>query len=107
MDFLIPPHGGALCRQLLAEPSSVERLKEEARATRAVVLSPRRISDLDLLFNSLIPEFTGISDPCEVPEHPEIRLDTANLARSPRRHMRFFCICCGRSIWIHSPAPLV
>ena len=74
MDFLIPPHAGTLCRQL-AEPSSVERLEEEARATRAVVLSPRQIPGLDLLLNDLIPEFTGISAPYEVPEHPEIRLD--------------------------------
>ncbi len=28
----------------------------------------------------LIPEFTGISDPYESPEHPEIRLDTTNLS---------------------------
>ncbi len=27
----------------------------------------------------LIPEFTGISDPYEMPEHPEIRIDTSNL----------------------------
>ena len=27
----------------------------------------------------LIPEFTGISDPYEVPEHPEIRIDTSGL----------------------------
>ena len=27
----------------------------------------------------IIPEFTGISDPYEVPEHPEIRIDTAEL----------------------------
>ena len=30
----------------------------------------------------LIPEFTGISDPYEVPEHPELRIDTA--AMNPR-----------------------
>ncbi len=28
----------------------------------------------------LIPEFTGISDPYEVPEHPELRIDTADLS---------------------------
>ena len=28
----------------------------------------------------LIPEFTGISDPYEIPEHPEIRLDTTDLS---------------------------
>jgi sulfate adenylyltransferase len=27
----------------------------------------------------LIPEFTGVSDPYETPEHPEIRVDTSNL----------------------------
>jgi sulfate adenylyltransferase len=27
----------------------------------------------------LIPEFTGVSDPYEVPENPEIRVDTSNL----------------------------
>jgi len=27
----------------------------------------------------IIPEFTGISDPYEVPEHPELRIDTAEL----------------------------
>ncbi|MGA7178277.1 MAG: bifunctional sulfate adenylyltransferase/adenylylsulfate kinase [Thiobacillaceae bacterium] len=27
----------------------------------------------------LIPEFTGVSDPYEVPEHPEIAIDTTNL----------------------------
>lgn len=27
----------------------------------------------------IIPEFTGISDPYEVPEHPELRIDTTNL----------------------------
>jgi sulfate adenylyltransferase len=27
----------------------------------------------------LIPEFTGVSDPYETPEHPEIRIDTTNL----------------------------
>ena len=26
-----------------------------------------------------IPEFTGISDPYEVPEHPELRVDTTGL----------------------------
>ncbi len=64
MDFLIPPHGGTLCRQL-ADPGSVERLKEEARATRAVVLSPRQISDLDLLLNggfSPLRGFLGRAD---------------------------------------------
>ncbi len=29
----------------------------------------------------LIPEFTGISDPYEVPDNPEIRIDTSNLSR--------------------------
>jgi sulfate adenylyltransferase len=64
MDFLIPLHGGTLCRQL-ADPGSVERLKEEARATRAVVLSPRQISDLDLLLNggfSPLRGFLGRAD---------------------------------------------
>jgi sulfate adenylyltransferase len=28
----------------------------------------------------VIPEFTGISDPYEVPEHPELRIDTSELA---------------------------
>ena len=28
----------------------------------------------------IIPEFTGISDPYESPEHPEIRLDTTDLS---------------------------
>jgi sulfate adenylyltransferase len=28
----------------------------------------------------LIPEFTGISDPYEVPEHPELRIDTSTLS---------------------------
>jgi sulfate adenylyltransferase len=28
----------------------------------------------------IIPEFTGISDPYEVPEHPELRIDTSDLA---------------------------
>ena len=27
----------------------------------------------------LIPEFTGVSDPYEVPEHPELSIDTTNL----------------------------
>ncbi|MGB5457977.1 MAG: adenylyl-sulfate kinase, partial [Gammaproteobacteria bacterium] len=27
----------------------------------------------------IIPEFTGISDPYEEPEHPEIRINTANM----------------------------
>lgn len=27
----------------------------------------------------LIPEFTGVSDPYEVPEHPEIAVDTTDL----------------------------
>ncbi|MCR4347323.1 MAG: adenylyl-sulfate kinase [Sulfuricaulis sp.] len=27
----------------------------------------------------IIPEFTGISDPYEVPEHPELRIDTSKL----------------------------
>jgi hypothetical protein len=44
MEFSILPHRGTLCRQL-ADPGSVERLKEEARATRAVVFSPRQLSD--------------------------------------------------------------
>ncbi|GBE09520.1 putative bifunctional SAT/APS kinase [bacterium BMS3Bbin12] len=64
MDFLIPPHGGTLCRQLAA-PESVERLKGEARAIRAVVLSPRQISDLDLLLNggfSPLRGFLGRAD---------------------------------------------
>ncbi len=64
MDFLISPHGGTLCRQLAA-PESVERLKGEARATRAVVLSPRQISDFDLLLNggfSPLRGFLGRAD---------------------------------------------
>ncbi|MDX1433169.1 MAG: bifunctional sulfate adenylyltransferase/adenylylsulfate kinase [Gammaproteobacteria bacterium] len=28
----------------------------------------------------LIPEFTGISDPYEVPEHPELRIDTSDMS---------------------------
>ncbi|MHB8473044.1 MAG: bifunctional sulfate adenylyltransferase/adenylylsulfate kinase [Gammaproteobacteria bacterium] len=31
----------------------------------------------------IIPEFTGVSDPYEVPEHPELRIDTSDL--SPTR----------------------
>ena len=27
----------------------------------------------------MIPEFTGVSDPYELPENPEIALDTTNL----------------------------
>ena len=27
----------------------------------------------------IIPEFTGVSDPYEAPEHPEIDIDTSNL----------------------------
>jgi sulfate adenylyltransferase len=64
MEFSIPPHGGTLCRQL-AEPESIERLKAEARETRAVVLSPRQISDLDLLLNggfSPLRGFLGRAD---------------------------------------------
>lgn len=34
----------------------------------------------------LIPEFTGISDPYEVPEHPEIRIDTTNLGPVEAAH---------------------
>lgn len=34
----------------------------------------------------LIPEFTGISDPYEVPEHPEIRIDTTNLSPMEAAH---------------------
>lgn len=30
----------------------------------------------------IIPEFTGISDPYEVPEHPELRIDTGELSPS-------------------------
>ena len=27
----------------------------------------------------IIPEFTGISDPYDIPEHPELRIDTTDL----------------------------
>ncbi|GBE41947.1 putative bifunctional SAT/APS kinase [bacterium BMS3Bbin10] len=64
MEFTILPHGGTLCR-LLAGAERAERLKEEARATRAVMLSPRQLSDLDLLLNggfSPLRGFLGRAD---------------------------------------------
>lgn len=34
----------------------------------------------------IIPEFTGISDPYEVPEHPELRIDTSRLSPTEAAH---------------------
>ncbi len=64
MEFTILPHGGTLC-WLLAGAERAEPLKAEARDVRAVVLSPRQLSDLDLLLNggfSLLRGFLGRTD---------------------------------------------
>ncbi len=58
MEFSIPPHNGTLSR-LLADPETVERLKAEARDVCAVVLSPRRLSDLDRLLNGGFSPLSG------------------------------------------------
>lgn len=38
----------------------------------------------------IIPEFTGISDPYDIPEHPELRIDTANLTPIEAAHEIYF-----------------
>lgn len=58
MEFSTAPHGGTLC-QRLAEPALVGRLKDESRDLPAIVLSPRQISDLELLMNGAFSPLRG------------------------------------------------
>ena len=46
-------------------------------------------------------EFTGVNDPYEVPEHPEIRLDT--IGRSPEESARFVLAELDRMGWPRHP----
>lgn len=50
----------------------------------------------------LIPEFTGISDPYEVPERPELRIDTSN--RSPMEAAQEIFLYLLREGYLDSPA---
>jgi hypothetical protein len=80
--------------QLYVSNESAQKLKVDAADLVSGDLTPRRINDLELLmnggFNPLqglyklaregkIKEFTGISDPYEVPENPELRVETGNV----------------------------
>ncbi|OYV75093.1 MAG: adenylyltransferase, partial [Chromatiales bacterium 21-64-14] len=64
MEFSIAPHGGTLC-QLLADPASAGRLKDESRDLAAIVLSPRQISDLELLLNGGFSPLRGFMGQAE------------------------------------------
>ncbi|TFH49560.1 MAG: bifunctional sulfate adenylyltransferase/adenylylsulfate kinase [Lysobacterales bacterium] len=50
----------------------------------------------------LIPEFTGISDPYEVPEHPQLRIDTSG--RSPVEAAQEIFLYLLREGYLDSPA---
>ena len=50
----------------------------------------------------LIPEFTGISDPYEVPEHPQLRIDTSG--RSPMEAAQEIFLYLLREGYLDSPA---
>jgi len=50
----------------------------------------------------LIPEFTGISDPYEVPEHPQLRIDTSD--RSPMEAAQAIFLYLLREGYLDSPA---
>jgi len=50
----------------------------------------------------LIPEFTGISDPYELPEHPQLRIDTSD--RSPMEAAQEIFLYLLREGYLDSPA---
>ena len=50
----------------------------------------------------VIPEFTGISDPYEVPEHPQLRIDTSD--RSPMEAAQEIFLYLLREGYLDSPA---
>ncbi len=50
----------------------------------------------------LIPEFTGISDPYEVPERPQLRIDTSG--RSPMEAAQEIFLYLLREGYLDSPA---
>jgi len=50
----------------------------------------------------LIPEFTGISDPYEMPEHPQLRIDTSD--RSPMEAAQEIFLYLLREGYLDSPA---
>ena len=49
----------------------------------------------------VIPEFTGISDPYEVPEHPQLRIDTSD--RSPMEAAQEIFLYLLREGYLDSP----
>jgi len=50
----------------------------------------------------IIPEFTGISDPYEIPEHPQLRIDTSD--RSPMEAAQEIFLYLLREGYLDSPA---
>ncbi len=89
----ITKNGGvALCAPIAPYTATRRAVRELIRRARRLHRDPRRHPARSLrgarpqgplregTQKGIIPEFTGISDPYEVPEHPEIRLDTTDLS---------------------------
>ena len=73
-----PPTPPPAVRELIAEHGAFIEIHV---ATSLEVCEARDRKGLyEKVRKGLIPEFTGISDPYEAPEHPEIRLDTTDLS---------------------------
>ncbi len=82
-----PPHGAPIASYTATRRAVRELIAEHGAFIEIHVATPLEVCEAhdrkglyEKARKGLIPEFTGISDPYESPEHPEIRLDTTNLS---------------------------
>ena len=86
-----------------------ERIEEHGAMIEIYVATPLEVCeqrDRKGLYakarKGVIPEFTGISDPYEVPEHPQLRIDTSD--RSPMEAAQEIFLYLLREGYLDSPA---
>ncbi|MCB2060831.1 MAG: adenylyl-sulfate kinase [Novosphingobium sp.] len=101
MGALKAAHGGEL-KNLYLGAEEAEEEKARSREIKSWDLTPRQLCDIELILNGgfsplevyeardrkglyararagVITEFTGVSDPYEEPENPEMRIDTTEI----------------------------